>query len=277
MDKIIKDDGKRFTDAMKLAGLNPTLKLGGVEMINALDKYYEDDVDETGAAAELGLTKEQFVKAAADADRKFKPLLRRLEQNTVIPRDQFEIEFAEIARNLTDDNIVKVAGGAVPKAAIAKPPESADIALTSDKDVYHQGDTPVFTIVSNRDCFLTLTNVDDKGEGRVLLPNKFRQQNFIKAGRAVKFPADDAPFIYRMRDRGFETVIAVCTANDVSVDGIKHDFAKSAFTAVPDYTRGLARSIVIEARKPAAVAARRREEKHGGRQIFRTAIKVEVK
>ena len=46
MDKIIEGDGKRFTDAMRLAGLDPTLKLNGVEMINALDKSYEDDLDE---------------------------------------------------------------------------------------------------------------------------------------------------------------------------------------------------------------------------------------
>ncbi len=50
-------------------GLDPTLKLNGVEMINAVQKRYEDDLDLTLAAAELGIQVRQF---SATGERDFK-------------------------------------------------------------------------------------------------------------------------------------------------------------------------------------------------------------
>jgi hypothetical protein len=276
MDRVIEEDGKRFTSALTRAGLEPTLKLNGIEMINALAKRYEDDVDASLAAAELGLTKEEFAKNLTDADKKFKSLLRRLEQ-AAVPRDQFETVFLELAPDITDMVVVKVAATAA-KVVPPKPGRAGDLALTSDKSAYRQGDTPIFSVVSSRDCFLTLTDVDDKGEGTVLFPNKFQQDNRVKAHAEVQFPAADAPFQYRMKDKGFETVIAVCSEHNISVDGIVHNFAGSNFTTVPDYTRSVARSIAVEAKNAAANAAPAKAGATGaGREIFRAAIKVEVK
>jgi hypothetical protein len=274
MDGVIEEDGKRFTSALTRAGLEPTLKFNGIEMINALAKRYEDDVDASLAAAELGLSKEEFAKSSTDADRKFKLMLRRLEQ-AVVPRDQFETVFRELAPDVTDMVVVKVAA-IVEKVAPPKPGRTVDLALTSDKSAYRQGDTPTFIVVSSRDCFLTLTNVDDKGVGTILLPNKFQQDNRIKGHAEVRFPAADAPFQYRMKDKGFETVIAVCTEHKTSVDGVVHDFIKSNFTTVQDYTRSVIRSIAVEAKK----AAKPGPGKAGAveeREISRAAIKIEVK
>jgi len=276
MDRVIEEDGKRFTSALIRAGLEPSLKFNGIEMINALAKRYEDDVDAPLAAAELGLSREEFAKSSTDADRKFKPLLRRLEQ-AVVPRDQFETVFRELAPDVTDMVVVKVAAIAE-KVAPPKPGRAVDLALTSDKSAYRQGDTPTFSVVSSRDCFLTLTDVDDKGEGTVLFPNKFQQDNRIKAHADLKFPAVDAPFQYRMKDKGFETVIAVCTEHNISVDGIVHNFAGSNFTTVPNYTRSVTRSIAVEAKNAAAKAAPvKAAATKADREIFRAAIKVEVK
>src|SRR5436189_33748 len=47
MDAQIEADAKRFADALVRAGLEPGLKLNGVEPVNALAKRYEDDVDLT--------------------------------------------------------------------------------------------------------------------------------------------------------------------------------------------------------------------------------------
>ena len=260
MDQIIENDGKRFADAMYRAGLEPTLKLNGVEMINALAKRYEDDVDINLAAAEFGLSKAEFKEAGSDASGKLKALVRRLEQGSV-PRDQFEANYRELSGVVTDDQEVKIAGApanaAAAAKAVAKPAASAaeGLTLTSDKDGYVQGDSPIFIVTSAKDCFLTLTNVDEKGEGTVLLPNKFQPNNRIKAGQEVQFPGKGAPFAYRMKDKGVETVIAVCSEG-AEADGIKHDFAKSSFTPVPNYTRSLARKIEVEAKAPQAVDAK---------------------
>ena len=244
---IIDDDAKRFADAMIRAGLDPTLKLNGVEMTNALSKRYEDDMDARLAAADLGLTKDQYEHAVDDADKKFRPLLRRLQQATV-PFDQFEGSFRELAASITDDVIVDVGGGT------STPVRCSSRRGPTSRPIWRSRRTR--TLISRairrrsrswprRDCALTLTDVDDRGEGVVLFPNKFHSDNHIKKGVAITLPGDNAGFQYRMKDKGTETVIAVCSESGDSADGIKHDFAKAPLTTVPNYTASVSRSIQV--------------------------------
>ena len=289
MDQILEADGKRFQDAMYRAGLEPSLKLNGVEMISALAKRYEDDVDLTLAAAEFGFGKKNFKEASDDADRKFRPLIRRLEQGS-IPRDQFETNYRELALGISDQLEVNVGGA--PAAAggggAAKPVSNEALSLTSDKDIYKAGDTPVFTVLAKKSCFLTLTNLDDKGVATILLPNKFQQDNQVKAGQEVQFPGPKAPFIYRMQDKGFEQIIATCSEGK-EVDGIKHDFTRSTVTTVPNYTRSVARAIAIDPKGKAPIASEGKKQgepqsaqtakavSNDKREVSRAAIKLEVK
>jgi hypothetical protein len=298
MDQVIEGDAKRFADAMARAGLDPSLKLNGVEMITALSKRYEDDVDVNLAAAELGMSKDQFIQAGADVDKSLRALVRRLEQ-AALPRDQFEAKFKQIALDLTDDVEVKIAAAGAAaaavkdvKAAIDEKKKKADLVgdltLISDQDVYKQGDSPVFTVIASKDCFLTLTNVDQKGIGTVLFPNKFQTDNRIKGKAEIVLPKVGSPFSYRMKDQGVETVTAVCTDKNTAVDGIKHDFTRSALTSTGDYTRSLSRGltenkrqITIEPAKPATpqgqVVVAKPVAPPPPPISFRAAIQIEVK
>ena len=290
MDGLIAGDAQRFADALKRAGLEPTLKLNGIEMINALAKRYEDDLDLTLATSELGIDKAEFKDSSGDVDQKFRPLMRRLAQGS-IPRDQWEKSFIELAPEITDLQIVKIAG-AKPAPALTKPlGNKDDLSLTSDQDSYKVGDAPVFTIVAPRDCFLTITDIDEKGVGTVLLPNAFQQDSRVRAGVPVLFPGAGAPFKFRMKDPGVETVTAVCAALPNGGDQIQHDFKKDQFTPVPNYTNAVARSIVVEAAgapKPAAIAGVTNSgnaavggppqpSAEGSRASFRAAIKLQVR
>jgi hypothetical protein len=249
MDKILEADAKRFADAMFRAGLDPNLNLNGLEMITALSQRYEQDVDLTVAAAELGMTKDEFQQATSGGFKpELIPTIRRLQQNS-LPRDQFETKYRELAElgdeePIDEEVAVADAGKKVDdkKNGIAKVKTDVDFALTSDKDVYRLGETPVFTVVSSRDCFLTLTNIDEKDTLTVLLPNKFQQDNRIKAGVPVSFPGPKAPFIYKLGDKGKETVMAVCS-DKPEVDGIKHDFNKAPLTEVKNNTRTIGERI----------------------------------
>jgi hypothetical protein len=292
MDQILEADTKRFQDAMFRAGLEPSLKLNGVEMINALANRYESDVDLNQAAAEFGLNKKDFEEAADDADRKFRPLIRRLQQSS-IPRDQFENNYRELALGITDQEEVKFANAAgaangAGRPAVAKPISNEALSLTSDKDVYKLGDTPVFTVLAKKTCFLTLVNLDDKGTATVLLPNKFQQDNRVKAGQEIQFPAVKAPFIFKMQDKGFEQVIATCSET-ADVDGIKNDFAKNTLTTVPNFTRNVGRAVAADNKGKRAIAVVGKKEGEASspqnvvpvaadkRDVARAAIKVEVK
>jgi hypothetical protein len=113
--------------------------------------------------------------------------VRRLAQGAV-PRDQFEVSFRGVVPDLTDLKLVSVRNTRRVQPTVQPIRNSDDLSLTSDRDSYRLGDTPVFTIVSPRDCFLTLADIDERGEGTVLLPNTFQRDNFIRAGVPVQFP-----------------------------------------------------------------------------------------
>ena len=243
MDTQIAADTGRFTDAMRRAGLDPSLTLNGVEMINALSQRYENDVDLGQAAAEFGFDSQWFRSRAAMAEGRFKLVLRRLEQGA-LPRDQFELIYRELAARLPGLRIAAIPSMATP-LSLARPLANDELALISDADAYDRGNTPVFTVASPRDCYLTLTDIDERGEGTVLLPNRYQQNNFIKAGIPVQFPGATAPFKYQMKDSGLETVVAVCSERSAEPDGIRHDFVRDAFTTVKDYNASLARSIAV--------------------------------
>jgi hypothetical protein len=59
------------------------------------------------------------------------------------------------------------------------------------------------------------------------LPNAYQQDNRVKAGVPIQFPGANAPFKYRMKDPGTETIVAVCAATAGGGDHIAHDFQKS--------------------------------------------------
>ena len=280
MDKILDGDAKRFQDALFRAGIDPNLNLNGIEMITALSQRYEQDVDLTMAAAELGMTKDEFTRATSGGfDPKLIPTVRRLQQNS-LPRDQFEAKYRELAK-LGDEEEIDGAPVEAAKAenGVQKVKTDVDLSLTSDKDSYRLGETPVFTIVSSKDCFLTLSSIDEKDTLSVLLPNKFQQDNRIKAGVPVSFPGAKAPFIYKLGDKGRETVTAVCS-DKPEVDGIKNDFNKAPLTTVKNNTRSLGERLQKQGptRKIEVLAAPASgNSATPATDIKRTAIKIDVR
>jgi hypothetical protein len=286
MDRILEEDLQSFVAAMDRAGLaerdasgNLFLpKFNGIEMINALAKRFENDVELKLAAAEFGQSEEEFLLSlggAANAEAIH--LKRRLEQG-LVPRDLFESQFINIVEHVSDLHIVDlgtlVAG--TEKVAVAKairPVEdrrSFDLALISDKSRYQINEPPVFTVRSEEDCYLTLINVDGHGVATVIFPNKFQQDNLLRADHDLDFPSADANFQFAFTEAATETVIAICSLDDKPVDDITYDFGTD-FTALGDYDEVLTRAIKPVAKKPAEP----QPTKHGD-IVARAAIKVEV-
>jgi hypothetical protein len=116
MDRFFVEDAKRFASALQRAGLDPGLKLADLEIITSLSKFHEQNVDVNLAAAELGMTPDEFAKSSKDSERKLRPFLRRLQEGPV-SRDQFEAVFASLVDSITDDEAVKIVP---PKVAPAK-------------------------------------------------------------------------------------------------------------------------------------------------------------
>jgi hypothetical protein len=291
LKELLDGDAARFRSAMTRAGLDPELdsQKVGVESINYLAKAYENAIDLRIAAAEYGLAAEAFAQGLANAGGEAAQLKRRLEQG-VLPREILEAEFKDLIVKVSDNEPIEIAAGeAVAKVGGRSKEETHDfdLALISDRSDYKVNDLPVFTIKSKEDCHLTLINVDASGEGTVIFPNKFQQDNLLPAGKEAKFPGADAPFQFRLKDPGTETVIAICNATGKVVDGIKHDFKKRGFTDLGNYREFLTRQIVVEGGEKVAEAQKEKgkDAKSGGSVppgptsdiLSRTAIKLVVK
>jgi hypothetical protein len=290
---LLDQDTSRFRSAMQRAGLDPELdsQKVGVESINYLAKAYEKAIDLRIAAAEYGLAAEAFAQGLADAGGEFSQIKRRLEQGA-LPREILEAEFKDLIVKVSDNEPIEIAG--VVTAEVAKvggkskeQTHDFDLALTSDRSDYKVNDLPVFSIKSKEDCHLTLINVDASGEGTVIFPNKFQQDNLLPAGKEAQFPGADAPFQFRLKDPGTETVIAICNASGNEVDGIKHDFKKRQFTELGNYRGFVTRQIVAEGKEKVAEGQKEKAKEEGASGkagvpapsdiLSRTAIKLQVK
>ncbi|HUU67761.1 MAG TPA: DUF4384 domain-containing protein [Methyloceanibacter sp.] len=252
MKTLLEADAARFRKAMLSTGLDPELdsQTEGVESINFLSRAYEKSVDLRIAAAEYGLAAAQLAEGLANAGGEAGRIKRRLEQG-VLPREILEAEFGDRVSKVSANTPIQVT--ALTPTAVARIRDDNedvfddfDLALTSDKSTYRVDDLPVFSITSSKSCHLTLINVEADGNGTVIFPNTYQQDNLIAADREVKFPGEDAPFQFRLKDPGTETVIAICNASGAGADGIEHDFKTRQFTPLGNYREFLTRQIVVE-------------------------------
>jgi hypothetical protein len=269
MNAIIADDEATFKNAMTKAGVTSFVDGSGTEIIYALSNQYERPLTLQIAAAEFGQSTDDFKKSLSEGAEGSNRLLVNLLLQGKVPRDRFETGFLKLAQQISDLEFVNGSAPAIPVAKFA--PAEMNLSLTSDKTVYQVNETADFTVMSSEACFLTLVDLDEKGKGAtVIFPNRLRTNNRISANAPIVIPGSGAPFQFRLKDQGTETIIAVCTDKNVPVDGITHDFTRSTFTSVPDYTRSIARGIAVEgAARPGKQAAKA--------EISRTSIKIRVR
>ncbi len=263
MKRLLDEDQATWRAAMERAGLDPSLTLNGVEMINALSDLYErQDLSMRTAAAEFGQLESDFQNALNAAGSEAFALKRRLEQG-LVPRDHFEAIYASLVPQVSEAEVLTVAAESTQEASsdkkeekpgkVAAKPDAKDrltsgsfhLSLFSDKSDYVVKDHAVFTVKSEQDCFLTLINVDGKDKATVIFPNKFQQENFLKADKEFQFPGKKAKFKFQLQDPGKETVVALCTKTKAAAKNIKHDFAKNAFTSLGDYEKFASRAIKV--------------------------------
>jgi mono/diheme cytochrome c family protein len=279
MDKIIEQDRKRFLSALERAGLDPKVvhKVDG-EPVNALSNRYERDVDIKAVAAEFGVPfdkVETYLRGGGSIGGSF---AAQLAQGTV-QRDIFETEFANLVESVIDAKFITPASGGFNYKEVKKfetvptPVSEFKLTLHSDRPTAKVGEAAYFTVTSTKDCYLTLINISGKDEGVVILPNKFTQDNVIKAGQSFNFPTDKDGYDFKFEDRGTETVIALCDVNGNSLPDLKADYSKEDFTS-------LGRSISVNKRIDNVAAPSKAKNKPGSggfaAEVARTAIKIKV-
>lgn len=234
-------DNDRYRNALVAAGIDPSLTLGGEEIVTGLSRRYEQGTDFEGAATELELDPATFEAALSKATGTTATIARRLQQSRR-PRSEIDELFAYLK------------GAAKPADAAKAPQAQAPVAggaialdMWTDKPRPALGDLISVNIESNTDCYLTVTNVDAAGKATVIFPNDFEPDNLVSAGKTFRVPGAEAPYQLRRKEQGRELIVAQCSTSSAPPTGVEHEFSRQRFTILGNWENFVEDALLTEA------------------------------
>lgn len=233
IDRLAERDRDSVRDGLISVGLEPGFRIDGIEPVTALARAFQRPLAALRASAELGLGNEALAKALDDKSGRAGLLLRRLVSG-LVSRVEFETELSAFLASVVETPLQgETTTGVSPIGEITDP--GPQLILLSDKTEYRSGDPLRLTVRTRQDCHLTVISIDQRGRGTVIFPSDFEANNFLTAGRELKLPADGAPYLFRVKEKGRENIVAVCSPASSGVYGIKHDFERLRFTDLGDF------------------------------------------
>ena len=107
-----------------------------------------------------------------------------------------------------------------------------NVKVWTDKTKYRIGEPVIFYFTADRDCYITLLDQGTSGTLRVLFPNPYQQDNFIRAGKTYAVP--DAAAGYEISvdgPSGVERVKVIATLR--KTDQLPVDLSKGFYELTP--------------------------------------------
>lgn len=116
------------------------------------------------------------------------------------------------------------------------------VKLWTDKSAYRVGDTIAFYFQPQKDCYVTLVNINASGSITQLFPNRFHSDNRVRAGVRYRIPGQDYGFEFQVEPPGgVERVYAIASTYPHNL--FDNDFRQADFTSL---TRGRTRDISVK-------------------------------
>ncbi len=196
----------------------------------ALSRLWRQPANLQRLSSEVWLPPDQAARRLAEAPAAVSLAARRILGGAAVPRPDID----RLAAFLATGTAVRPAAPAGTEAG-GSAHAHLEIALSSDKTVYAAGDTARFSIEASQDCYLTLIGIDRAGRGTVLYPSEFEPANRLVAGKVLQVPAQEAPYRFRFKDKGRETIVAHCSTTEKSPPGLVHDYDRLRFTMLGDW------------------------------------------
>jgi TolB-like protein len=105
------------------------------------------------------------------------------------------------------------------KLVAMKPDRSSfGVKVWTNKKEYQIGEKLVFSVMAEKNGYLTLLDVNPKGNITVIFPNQFHRDNFIRAGVTYQVPSPKYGFEFNVGEpAGLERVKAIVTRNKISL------------------------------------------------------------
>ncbi len=269
MSKLYDEDTQRLQGSLTAAGLTDGLTLNGLDPVTALQARFDRAVSLGDLARELDVPQFRLsALATVTVPGRAGDLMQRLIHGPV-SRRAVEVAIPDV---LTALGIEKAPSeGSAPRTTDILAPEdpalqddtrevTTRLVLKTGPAAFKVGEALSVTVRSREACYLTLINIDRNGRGTVVYPNDFDQNNLLEAGKELRVPAEGAPYQFRLREPGKETVIGICLGGPKPPFAIKHDFERQRFTELGDYRAFLIRAASADAQdrnSPAAAAEQR--------------------
>ncbi len=185
-DGQLKKDIKAFLGALKEAGAEPIPQQR--ESVGQLAFAYEEDVDLSRAAAELGLSPSAFIEKL-DAVPSLTDIRITFRASRSFLREQWNDRFPEVVARMTNDRVRPAAPvpviGSTSRLTHARP---VPVLLTLDASSYAEGSIPKIDIEVAEDCHVRLLYQDARGDISILFPNQFITDDHVKAGKSRLMP-----------------------------------------------------------------------------------------
>lgn len=133
--------------------------------------------------------------------------------------------------------------------------EAFDLHLRTERLVYPVGAKVRVMATAERDCRLTLLDVGTSGSVFVLFPNRYQQDNQLRAGETVTIPANGAPVDYQLGGpTGVEALIGICRSDGQPVYTGGYDFQQHVYQPWGN-AKAIAKDLAVVLREPSPALA----------------------
>ncbi len=256
--RVVDDDSYSFRRAQFQAGIDPDLTIHGLEPVAALARRYRLALDLPTVAAEAAVT-------ASELDAKLSGLA--VLERSLVPRlRQGLLSRLEANRILVALKPSSPPAGEGPAAAPSGP-QALRLALWTDKTNYASGDLMTVYVQPSLPCHLTVVSVAATGKATVLFPNEFDADNLVTPSSVLAVPNDKAPYQFRLKTIGAETLVASCQSGAKYQAGTDPDYERQRFTVLGNYENYLKTYLTLDAE-----ALRKAKAAKGGAPVKDTKL-----
>ena len=266
LDARLASDRFSLVAARRRAGLPEGYLESGA--VGGLAREHRVPLDMVRVASELDMPVGQLRALLANLSGPLMPAARRLEHG-LVSRGEFAALARALAQRDPNDKAARTDGGQSASGGdrVSKTGPPVGLSIWADQPVYKVGEAARFFASSDRDCNLTLINVDQAGQATVLYPSEFHPENAIKAGEIVKVPGPDAGYLLAFAEPGNEKVVGICMEGKRRFPpGIRINYERQRFTLLGEWHSHLETYLAADAKERANVGKKKRRRRARWRQ-----------
>lgn len=135
---------------------------------------------------------------------------------------------------VTDDPFYETKNKFYQKVLFAAKKSDFGVQLWTNEKTFRLGDAIYFYFKAEKDCYLNLVDITSDGEIRLILPNRFHPDNYVKGGVVYRIPDEKDRFAFEAQPPlGVDRIYAIASTRPVEL--FNHDFGQDEFYSL---TRG---------------------------------------